>query len=284
MLGREASREPGGSREDAPRDQALTLTIYDRADQRQLCRSVRRIVGEDDVPTLWERLPRAWRAWLGEHAERLALLVRVAPRPRLADLLRWRSESALPRVAGALALLVVAGFVICIAWGYLLAWQTDGRIEAEHRQALSGSVEALQAVSPDLARVESKVIRVIERASGLKELRFETEPPGGNREVQSIIDRKGRIVGWFTWEAERPATEIMHRLLPIMTMIAVGLLGFAALAVWQLDRLGRSLERSERRVQKLEYLDPLTDLPNHDQFFAALDRALAARYGRDPLA
>src|SRR5262249_29063095 len=30
--------------------------------------------------------------------------------------------------------------------------------------------------------------------------------------------------------------------------------------------------------------DPLTDLPNHDQFFAALDRALAARYGRDPLA
>ncbi len=228
------------------------------------------------MPTFRERLPRAFRACLGEHRERLARLARLA---------RWRRGApVVPRIAAVLALLIVTAFVVCVGLGYLLAWQADGYVEAEHRQALSGAVEALQAVSPDLARVEPKVIRVVERASGLKGLRFETEPPGGDREMQSVIDRKGRIVGWFSWEAERPAIAIMNRLLPFMAMIALGLVGFAALAIWQLSRLGLSLKRAEQHVQKLEYLDPLTGLPNHNHFFAAFDRALATRYGQDPLA
>ena len=72
-------------------------------------------------------------------------------------------------------------------------------------------VQALQAVSPDLAKVEPELIRVLERASGLKELRFESEPFGGNRQVQSMLDRNGRIVGWFSWEPERPALLPRHR-------------------------------------------------------------------------
>ena len=228
------------------------------------------------MPTFRERLPRAFRACLGEHRERLARLARLA---------RWRRGApVVPRIAAVLALLIVTAFVVCVALGYLLAWRADGYVEAQHRQALSGAVEALQAVSPDLARVEPKVIRVVERASGLKGLRFETEPPGGDREMQSVIDHKGRIVGWFSWEAERPAIAIMNRLLPFMAMIALGLVGFAALAIWQLSRLGLSLKRAEQHVQKLEYLDPLTGLPNHNHFFAAFDRALATRYGQDPLA
>ena len=240
------------------------------------------------MPTLWERLPRALRAALGGCSEYLVLLARSAwllllvRLRRLAGLPRWRSASLLPRVAAALALLIVAAFVVCIAAGYYLAWRADGRVEAEHRQALSSAVEALRAVSSDLTRLEA--VRVIERASGLKGLRFETEPPGGDREMQSVIDRKGRIAGWFSWEAERPAIAVMNRLLPFMAMIVLALVGFAALAVWQLGRLGLSLERSEQHVQKLEYLDPLTGLPNHNQFFAAFDRALATRYGQEPLA
>ena len=51
-------------------------------------------------------------------------------------------------------------------------------------------------------------------------------------------DSKGRIVGWFSWEPQRPATGMMHRLLPFAATIAAGLVGFAALAMWQLRRLG----------------------------------------------
>ena len=105
--------------------------------------------------------------------------------------------------------------------GFQRAKQAQKR-EAEHRQALSGAVEALQAVSPDLASVEPKLIRVLERASGLKGLRFETEPAESGREVQSMLDRKGRIVGWFSWEPERPATAMMNRLFPLAGLALQG--------------------------------------------------------------
>jgi diguanylate cyclase (GGDEF)-like protein len=138
-------------------------------------------------------------------------------------------------------------------------------------------VEALQALSPDLAKVEPKLIRVLERASGLKELRFETEPAGKGRDVQSMLDSKGRIIGWFSWQPERPATALMHKLLPVAAAIALGLIGFSALTIWQLDRLGFQLARSEQYARKLEYQDLLTALPNHNRFFGLFDEAISNR-------
>ena len=129
-----------------------------------------------------------------------------------------------------------------------------------------------------------KLMSVLERASRLKGLRFETEPAGGGREVQSMLDRNGRIVGWFSWEPERPATAMMSRLMPLVGFIAVGVAGFAALAMWQLGRLGLLLAKSEQHVQKLGYEDILTGLPNHDHFFELLDRAIAKRHGTELLA
>jgi diguanylate cyclase (GGDEF)-like protein len=193
-------------------------------------------------------------------------------------------EPAVLRLIAPLAVLVIAAIVVCTGLAYVLARQADDYLEAHHRQALAGAVEALQAVSPDLARVEPKLIRVLERASGLKELRFETEPVGGEREVQPMLDGKGRIVGWFSWEPERPATAMMNRLLPLAGSIALGLAGFAALVMWQLGRLGFALARSEQHVQKLEYQDGLTGLPNHNRFFELFDQAIAARRGEEILA
>jgi hypothetical protein len=95
---------------------------------------------------------------------------------------------------------------------------------------------------------------------------------------------EGRILGWFSWEPERPATAMMMRLLPLAAFIALALAGFAVLAMWQLGRLGQMLARSEQHVQKLEYLDALTGLPNHNHFFELLDQALAKRYGTETLA
>ena len=47
------------------------------------------------------------------------------------------------------------------------------------------------------------------RACGSQE-----EPPQDAREVQSLIDSNGRIIGWFSWEPERPATAMITQLLP----------------------------------------------------------------------
>jgi len=220
--------------------------------------------GKGDAPARGVRLMAQLRASLGA---------------RLA-----RSEPAVLRLIGPLAVLVVLAFIASTGVAYVLARQADDYIEAEHRKALAGAVEALQAVSPDLARVEPKLIRVLERASGLKELRFETEPAGVEREMQPMLDAKGRIAGWFSWEPERPATVMMQRLLPLAGAIALGLVGFSVLAIWQLGRLGFQLARSEQHAQKLEYQDVLTGLPNHNRFLELFDRAVAERTGTAPLA
>ena len=59
-------------------------------------------------------------------------------------------EPAVLRVLSLLALLLVAATVVCTGLGFVLARQADDYVDAEHRQALRGAVEALQAVSPDL--------------------------------------------------------------------------------------------------------------------------------------
>ncbi len=199
---------------------------------------------------------------------------------------RMRRERTVLRLIAPFAVLVVASIVVCTGLAYFLAKGTDDHLEAEHRQALAEAVQALQAVSPDLAQVEPRLIGVLGRASGLKELRFETEPGVGRqngREVQSALDARGRIVGWFTWEPERPAGTTIAKLLPLAAGITVGLLAFTVLAIWQLGRLRSQLASSEQHVQKLEDQDPLTGLPNQARFFQLLEHAVATREGQATL-
>jgi hypothetical protein len=175
------------------------------------------------------------------------------------------AEPAVLRLIAPLALVMLFAIVVCTGLAYVLARQADDYLAAEHRRALAGAVEALQAVSSDLASVEPALIALLERASGLKQLKFEHEPTAAMGEVQSMHDSKGRIVGWFSWEPRRPATGMMHRLLPFAATIAAGLVGFAGLAMWQLRRLGLELAQTEQQVELLEYQDTLTGLPNHNR-------------------
>jgi diguanylate cyclase (GGDEF)-like protein len=216
------------------------------------------------------RLRQALRIWSGQHPDRPARMT--------------RGEPAVLRVIAPVALLILVATIVCTGFGYMLARQADDLHEAERRQSLAAAVEALRAASPDRVRGDPESVQVLERMSGLKGLRFETEPVRGDRDVHSLLDHKGRILGWFSWEPERPATAMMMRLLPLAAFIALALAGFAVLAMWQLGRLGQLLARSEQHVQKLEYLDVLTGLPNHNHFFELLDQALAKRYGTETLA
>jgi diguanylate cyclase (GGDEF)-like protein len=195
-------------------------------------------------------------------------------------------ERAVLRLTALLAILVIASMILCSGLAYVLAKRADDLLEAEHRQALAEAVEALHAVSPDLARVEPKLIRVLELASGLKDLRFDAEPSGmgdKGRDVQSMLDAKGRIVGWFSWQPERPAGATVAKLLPLVACITAGLLGFVALAMRQLTRLRFRLVDNERHMRELEHQDTLTGLLNQARFFQLLDREVTLRQGQETL-
>jgi diguanylate cyclase (GGDEF)-like protein len=228
------------------------------------------VIIEENAPAWPSRLGRAFAALMGPHPGR--------PRRKLT------AEPAVLRLIAPLAFVMLAAIIACTALACVLARQADDYLETEHRRALAGAVEALQAVTPDLARVEPALIALLERASGLKQLRFERDPSGRGRDLQSMLDRNGRIVGWFSWEPERPATHMLLRLLPFAAAIAVGLAGFAGLAMWQLRRLGFQLAQSEQHVERLEYQDTLTGLPNHNRLFELFEERLAARPGSDIVA
>src|SRR5262249_33532378 len=94
----------------------------------------------------------------------------------------------------------------------------------------------------------------------------------------------GRLLGWFSGGAERPAPARMWRLLPLAMLIAAGLLGFAGLAMWQLNRLGFMLARSEQTVHKLAHADPITGVSNQHHLLETLDDGLAGRSGEEVVA
>jgi diguanylate cyclase (GGDEF)-like protein len=188
------------------------------------------------------------------------------------------------RVVIPLAIVLVAATCACFALGFVLARQADYRAEASYRQALRGAVEALQAVAPDVSGNDPRVMRILEEASGLKGLQFEEDPPDGSREAQTLLDRKGRIVGFLTWAPERSATTAIDGFSPLLAAIAAGFVTLLAAAIWQLRRLDHRLRKSQQQIRKHLQVEPVTGLPNGDDILDRLDRAALARTGGDELA
>jgi diguanylate cyclase (GGDEF)-like protein len=181
------------------------------------------------------------------------------------------------RMMAALACVLVIGLMVCAGAVLVFAWQADDEFEAEQRQSLTSAVSAHLALSPGLSAGDHTLVRTLGLAAGVNDLRLETSPATAERAVQSLLDRNGRIVGWLSWEPDRPATEVVQRLLPMVALIALGFVGFSAFAMRQFARLGR-------RVRRLESEDALTGLPNHNHFFQRFDDMLAARRGDRTLA
>jgi diguanylate cyclase (GGDEF)-like protein len=193
-------------------------------------------------------------------------------------------QSSILRIVVPLAVVLVAVTIACLGLGFVVARQADDRVEDGHRQALRGAVEALQAVAPDLSGDDPRLMRILEEASGLKGLRFDDGLPDGDREIQTLLDRNGRIVGWLNWSPQRSATATMNGISPLAVLIALGFVSLLIAALWQLRRLDRRLTTSQQQIRRHLQVEPITGLPNSDEFLERLERAAAARAGDECLA
>ncbi len=128
-------------------------------------------------------------------------------------------------------------------------------------------------------RLDAGLIGVFEKMSGVTALAFDAEAPHGDRDVHSLIDAQGRIVGWLSWQREHPTMDAVVRLLPLLGAVAAMLVLFAASAIRQIGRATRRLEMSEAEAHKIAYEDPVTGLPNRRKMLDLLDAALAQRAG-----
>ena len=184
---------------------------------------------------------------------------------------------ATPRLIATFALFVLSAALFCAIIGFVLVRQADDRQEIERRAALNSTIEDIRTTDVDFSALDAKTIRALERTAGLKDLRFETEPAVSDREVQSVLDRQGRIVGWFSWEPDRSMTQAISKLKPLLAVTLLCLIGFAGVAAWQVRRAMRALAGSERLAWTLAHEDMLTGLPNHRKMIELIDQTLAAR-------
>ena len=195
----------------------------------------------------------------------------VPPSLALRGVLRLVSRTVPSFALGLLAAMIVGALVF-----YGHARLGDDRIEAERRSALRTGVEKFHLVQ-DGGDVDRASLHLLEQFSGVKRLKWETELEPGHGEVQSILDGNGRILGWLSWDAERPMTNAALRFTPLFAAIAFGLAALGGLSLLQARSIARELADVDQRMRKLMHEDPLTGLPNGSRILEILEQALATR-------
>jgi diguanylate cyclase (GGDEF)-like protein len=178
-----------------------------------------------------------------------------------------------------LLLVILAGTVVVSgAVGYAVALADDRRLEAERHDSLRTTLDELHDVIGDADHFDKAELQLIERRAGLQDLHFNSDPIGdAGREVQSLHNGEGRIVGWFSWTADRSLLRAMERMWALVGLVGTVLAACAFLALRTTHRLASSLTRSLDDMHKLTSEDTLTRLPNHRTMQDRLNAAVARR-------
>ena len=113
---------------------------------------------------------------------------------------RARAERMLSasRLVVMLAVLAIGTTLLCAAIGYSLARQSDERLCAEHRASLRHVIAESRVLFDKGGAIDPRFVHMVEQTSGLKGLKFEIDPAAGLREMQPVMNTKGRIAGFFT--------------------------------------------------------------------------------------
>ena len=174
--------------------------------------------------------------------------------------------------------LLSGAVILCAAIGFAVTQLSASHIAAQEHAALQRTLEAFQGATGDVQDINDTELRLIEHSAGLKDLRFDVGPANeAGREMQSLHDARGRIIGWFSWIADNALAHAMDRLWGLLAVVGAvfGVVSF--LAAWVSQRPPRSLDRRAATARKPISHDALTGLPNQRAMIEHLDDALAQR-------
>jgi diguanylate cyclase (GGDEF)-like protein len=203
----------------------------------------------------------------------------AALRPRTPE---SRAQAALRAAASHLSSYVLMALAVamlaCAVAGFAVTVREDQRLAAERHAALELALEEVRGVFGDSDGFDDSRLPLVARLAGLKDLRFDTdEDSTAGREAQSQHDERGRIVGWFSWAADRALIRAEIWLWGLIGAVGAALGVCAFLAAGLIQRLARLLASSRKTIRKLTREDALTGLPNHRVMLESLERALARR-------
>jgi diguanylate cyclase (GGDEF)-like protein len=189
----------------------------------------------------------------------------------------WNAACATTIMVLVLALAAIAFAAI----GLTVTQREDSRRQIERHAALQDALDEFHAVFGGVDHFDSGQLRLIERRSGLVDLHFDADlAADGTREVQSLLDPEGRIVGWFSWAPDRALAHAMDWLWGVAGAVGAVLAFCAFLALRSTRRLGAALARSLESIRKLTTQDLLTGLPNRRVILERLEEATATRHAK----
>jgi len=178
------------------------------------------------------------------------------------------------RLSLAMPALFAGAMLLCGAIGFAVTVFCENKLAYDRHAALRQALDELGG-TPD-RMIGDAELRQIERRSGLKELRFAREPGNrAGRELQSVHDGRGRIVGWFSYAADDTLLRSMNRLWVLIGAIGAVFAVPSLIAARSSRRLIGLLDRSAGTLHRLSREDALTGLPNHRALIERLNEALA---------
>ena len=92
----------------------------------------------------------------------------------------------------------------------------------------------------------------------LQRLHFVPMAAGAAEPGLTLKTLDGSPLGSIAWQPDRPGSALLHRLLPVLGVLTLGLIGTAALILHQARRAALLIRASEERA----FTEPLTGLPN----------------------
>jgi len=185
------------------------------------------------------------------------------------------SDARLTRVSSLTLIVLAAAMLGCAVAGLVITRSGDRRLAVERHVALQSALSELHVGRREADRLSHDRLSLIERYSGLHALRFGSSPVmGGGREIQSLQDAQGRIVGWFSWLPDRGLIIDLDRLWTLMGIAGAALLVCAIGARRGTRRLVQALAQTEQAARKLAGEDTLTGLPNQRVTLERLDQML----------
>ena len=120
-------------------------------------------------------------------------------------------------------------------------------------------------------------MQLLQDLSGVRNLKWETEPDNHGREVQWVVDSHGRILGWLSWDSERPVTRAAMRFMPFGPSSPGACCCWPGFRCGTCARLGYELAAANERTRRLAREDPVSGLPAATAILETLEHTLAQR-------
>src|SRR6202167_757275 len=189
-----------------------------------------------------------------------------------------RAEGRATRIALYLPVLLACATLFCAAIGFVVTEFSETRVEAEQRAALRAALDQYRLDYGDIESLDTGDLREIQRRAGLQDLRFDLDPAAeAGRQIQSLHNGRGRIIGWLSWVSDAALVGAMNRLWILLAVVGAVFAFGGFFAVRAARRMAQSLHRSHEMMRELASQDLLTGLPNRAVMLESLTQALANR-------